>query len=144
MVSIEWASRSFWGEDIDIVKEHIDTKEKVVNFFFILIKNWFLYHKLYCVIIMYFIVGFPSHWHSIVDHILVLFDLFFWFLCDLAGTSVKSYHYKKQIKYSMKETHSISPPILGKVFQLCCELFVLDLNHSDKRNSSYPQEVHFS
>ena len=34
-MSIEGASRSFWGQDMDIVKEHINTKEKVVNFFFI-------------------------------------------------------------------------------------------------------------
>ena len=54
-----------------------------------------------------------------------------WFSCDLAGTSMKSYHYKEQLEYSIKETHSRSPSIIGKFFQFCCELFILDLNHSD-------------
>ena len=60
-MSIEGESRRFLGQDIGIVKEHIETKEKVVNLFFILMKNWFLSHKVCCAIIMYFIVGFLSH-----------------------------------------------------------------------------------
>ena len=54
-------------------------------------QNWFPSPKIYCVIIVCFIIEFLSHQYRIVYYILVLFDLVLCFSYNYVGISVK-YH----------------------------------------------------